>query len=44
MTRLPLPRPDPLAANRRLEIEWLCHPAIIVLVFVIGFGAKFMLS
>jgi hypothetical protein len=29
-------------ANRRLEMEWILIPAIIAVVFVVGFGAKLL--
>jgi hypothetical protein len=28
--------------HRRVEIEWIVVPAVIVAVFVIGFGLKFL--
>jgi heme/copper-type cytochrome/quinol oxidase subunit 2 len=30
--------------SRRVEIQWIVVPAIIAVVFVIGFGLRFLLT
>jgi heme/copper-type cytochrome/quinol oxidase subunit 2 len=30
--------------SRRVEIQWIVVPAIIVAVFVVGFGLRFLLA
>jgi hypothetical protein len=29
-------------AGRRLQIDWIVIPAVIVVIFVLGFGAKLL--
>lgn len=31
-------------ASRRVEIEWIVVPAIIVVVFIVAFGLRFLLT